>query len=286
MEKPKSSSLARRSLRLAAACAVTTVVGLAGAVLIEGCSSSDSGTGGHRVVLATRVDVEPDAKTTFTTGIGWNVTLTSALIATGPFAYFDGAPPLVLQRARRNWEFAQRFLGLSSAHAHPGHYQAGNALGEMRVPWSVDLFAGPANLADGDGVTGTYRSGRFTFSVPPAGPAADALGGHAAIAQGVAEKEGQEKRIFRAIADLADIEKSATDGHIEGCEFVETDVETDGVVTAVVDPKVWFDLVDFSQIPEGSADAPSEFPAKSQPEIAFAQGVAQLSAYKFSFTKN
>jgi hypothetical protein len=261
----------------------TSLGGLGAAVVLEGCGSAS--TGGERIVLKTRLEIEPTAKDTFTTGAGWNVSLTRALLATGEFYYFDGAPPLVVQHAKQSWEYAQRWLGLSNAHAHPGHYQAGNALGQMLLPSSVDLLAAEVSLADGSGVDGTYRSARFSFAVPAVGPLAGELDGHAAIAEGIAAKAGEETRTFRAIADLADIEKSAADGHVEGCEFSEAKIESDGVVTATVNPEIWFNLVDFAQIPPGSSDAPSEFDADSQPKIAFAQGIAQLSAYKFSYSK-
>ena len=70
---------------------------------------------------------------------------------------------------------------------------------------------------------------------------------------------------------------------MEGCQFVEANVEGDGTVTVVVSPRVWLDLVDFSQIEPGTAEEPTEFPKDSQPAIAFAQGLAQLSAYEFSY---
>jgi hypothetical protein len=87
-----------------------------------------------------------------------------------------------------------------------------------------------------------------------------------------------------ASADLVDIEKSAAAGQVAGCEFTETDVKDDGTVTVLVNPRVWFNLVDFSAIDPGSEEAPSVFPDDSQPKIAFAQGLAQLSAYKFSYS--
>jgi hypothetical protein len=48
---------------------------------------------------------------------------------------------------------------------------------------------------------------------------------------------------------------------------------------------VWFDLVDFAELEPGSSDAPSEFESDTQPRLAFADGLAQLSAYEFSYSK-
>lgn len=280
-----SSRLARSAGRLLTSTLLGLLVsagGLALALGIEACGS-DSSTSGQRVALETRIELTADAES-FTTAAGWDVSLTKAVVSAGPFYYFDGPPPLVLREPPRLRQFALTTLGLTRAHAHPGHYQAGNALGQMLEAWSVDLLAGPTDLPVGDGVTGTYRSARFSFSEPPAGPMASELEGHAALVEGRAERAGEATRVFRAVADLADIARSAAEGHVDGCELSEVEVLGDGRVTVVVDPKVWFDLADFSELEPAVDDTPVELPDDSQPKIAFAQGLAQLSAYKFSYS--
>lgn len=274
-----------RSLARAAAWgAGLSVAGLALGAGIQACSSdSKDATSGKRVVLHTRVAVDDVATAKFASAVGWNITLTKALVSAGPFYYFDGAPPLVLREEHKGWQYAARLLGLGLAHAHPGHYQAGNAMGQMLESASIDLLDGAFDLPNGEGVTGTYRSARFTFAAP-AGSGSGSLDGHVALTEGKAEKDGEPPRFFRAFADLDAIEKSASQAHIEGCEFTEVDVEDDGTVTATVNPKIWFDLVDFAGADEGSADAPAEFPDDSQPQIAFVLGVTQLSAYKFRYS--
>lgn len=274
----------RRGLvSLAALSALLSFAGLGTAVFLDGCSGDSGSTTGKRVVLHTRLALDANGPS-FTTALGWNVTLTQALISGGPLYYFDGAPPLVLrQESRDNWQFAQRLLGLGEAHAHPGHYAAGNALGQMLEPWSADLLAGTTSLADGDGITATYRSGRFSFNAPPVGSVAGALGNHVALLGGHAEMAGAEPRFFLTGLDLSDIAKSAAEGQVEGCEFKEIEVTGDGTVTVTVTPQVWFDLVDFSQVDPGTASAPTTFTSDSQPFIALAQGLAELSAYKFSY---
>ena len=252
-----------------------------GATSLLGACGSDS-TGGERVVLHTRLDLGSD--TTFTTGLGWNVTVSKALLSSGSFAYFDGPPPTVQAPRRSNWRFAQRVFGLNVAHAHPGHYAAGGTLGDMLVNFSEDLLAGAVDLPEGNGITGTYRSARFGFASPPEGPLASALDGHVALVEGVAEKDGQEPRYFRATADQADLAKNVKDGAVDGCEFHVAEVQGNGTVTVLVHLDVWFNLVDFSELEPGSEEALTEFPADSQPRIAFAQDLTQLSAYKFSFS--
>lgn len=281
---PFLASLTRRTLAAGALGTGLSLIGLLLGTGVQACSSDGKdSTGGKLVVLHTRLSVDDVAQNTFTTSVGWNVTLTAARVSAGPFYYFDGAPPLVLQDQQRHWRFAAQLLGLGVAHAHPGHYQAGNAMGQMLESTSVDLLRGAVALPDGDGVSGIYRSARFTFATP-SGEGASALDGHVAFATGKAEK-GDQARFFHAFADLAMIEKSATLGRIEGCEFAEADVEADGTVSVTVNPKIWFDLVDFTQAEAGTADAPVDLPDGSQPQRAFVLGTTQLSAYKFSYSK-
>ncbi len=276
-------SVARRGTVALGLGAAASLVGLGLAVSLQACSSDSASTTGRRVVLHTRVEVSDVATSRFSSAVGWSITLTKAAVSAGPFYYFDGTPPLVHQPRHDTWRYAVRVLGLGAAHAHPGHYRAGRAMGQMLESFSLDLLGGAAEYPDGDGVTGTYRSARFSFAAA-SGPAKQQVGRHVAVAEGVAEREGEPARYFRAVADLSAIENSAADGHIEGCEFAEAEVKGDGTVTVIVNPQVWFDLVDFTEADAASAGAPADLPAGSQPQMAFVLGVTQLSAYKFSFS--
>ncbi len=273
----------RRVVQIGSSFLLLVLALLASEALLAACSSDD-GTSGKRVVLHTEVELDPAAQEVFTTAAGWNVTLSRALVSTGAFYYFNGAPPVVASRSRRWLHFALGLFSIEKAFAHPGHYQPGDALGQMLEPSSIDLFDTPVRLTDGDGVTGTYRSARFSFSSPGSGPVADELSGHVALVVGMAERGDEDTRHFRAIADLTDVERSVTEGHVDGCEFEEVNVQDDGTVSVVVAPQVWFNLVDFSELEPGTVDDPVEFPDDSQPKIAFAQGLSQLSAYEFSYS--
>jgi hypothetical protein len=273
----------RRGLVLGA---IASLAQLGVAAALGGCG--DDQTTGERVVLHTRV-VLAEGGHEFTTARGYRVVLSRALLATGPLYYFEGSPP-VLARARSPERGtavssrASRWLGLGAAWAHPGHYRPGDALGQMLEPSSVDLLAGPATLPDGEGVTGTYRSGRFAFASPPAGPLAGELGGHAAVVIGAASRDGETTRHFAATADVTDIARSVANAEVSGCEFAVAEVESEGTVTLTITPRAWFDAVDFAEVPEGSADRPSAFEPGSQPAVAFAQGLAQIAAYRFSYS--
>lgn len=256
-----------------------------GAAALMGACGDDSpdGTAGRRVVLHTRVELVEGGEA-FTTGVGWSVELSRVVLAVEALRYFDGVPPLAtLPTNSHTGELAARFLGVSVAHAHPGHYQAGNVLGEMLEPASLDLLAGPRVLADAHGVSGTYRSAQWAFAAVPAGELAAVLDGHVALLEGTAAKDGEDTRSFRAAIAFGELAASSNDGQVVGCVFEQVSVENDGEVTVKIRPEPWFNLVDFGEIEPGSAEEPADFPIDSQPRIALAQGLAQHSAYLFSY---
>jgi hypothetical protein len=249
------------------------------------CSEGESdSTTGERIVLHTQVQADSALSDEFTTGTHWKVRLDSAALAIGGLYYFDGTPAFVkldAPRRRPLWDHVQQFF-VGVAHAHPQHYVAGKALGQMIEGTSADLFASVTALPDGEGVTGTYRSGRLVFPEKNAGEATGALDGHIAVASGTASK-GDVTVHFTAFADLADIEKSSPAGEIDGSVFDERAVEQSGTVTLTVTPRIWFNLVDFSDVAPGTAEEPTALVAGDVAYLGFALGVAQLSAYHYSF---
>lgn len=251
--------------------------GVAGA-LAAACGES---TTGRTIRLRTRLAVELPPDRTFATGLGWQVTLFTALLSGGALYYFDGEPAFV--RAPSRW---RRLLAgiapIGAAHAHPGHYVAGRAMGQVLEPFAVDLLAGVTALPDGAGVTGPYRSGTFVFGASATGDAAAALGGRVALTSGAARKDDRTI-YFSMAADLAAIARNVKDAAVAGCVFDAADVAGDGAVTVTVRPRIWFNLVDFSELASGAADEPTAPPPGSTAEIAFTLGLGQLSAYRFSF---
>lgn len=249
-----------------------------------GCGAeSGNNTTGKRIVLHTSISAEPAVNATFTTGFGWDVTLSRAKVAVSALYYFDGPPPTAVYRApQRRWgeRLASYFIG--TAWAHPGHYQAGTALGEalLSPPIAFDLFsAQPEALGDAEGVTGTYRSARFVL--PKVAPADPVLDGHLAVVEGTAMEHGiaSAKPIyFRLVADYEDIAMNVNEGAVDGCVLDEATVTRDGTIHVEVKPTVWLNLVDFSKIDPGRADRPTEVRTSG-----FSQGLTQLSAYHFSY---
>lgn len=276
---------------------VAPLVG-AGVTAATGCDDGGDGTAtsGKRVTLGTRLEaVSPGEPFTTLEGKGWKVTLSQASLATGPLYYFDGVAAFTQAPAPRpRWRWSS-LLGPSVAWAHPGHYVPGEARGQVLQPWSADLFAGPVELPAGEGISGLYRSGRFAFATPTAGPAAASLGTSVAAVAGVAEKDGVTVH-FKMSADLATLAARATEGRVEGCAFDEVDVQQNGTVTVSVTPSVWFNLVDFTGVAPGSADAPTTLTAvvagatdaaviaANNAYLGFVIGLAQTTAYRFRFS--
>lgn len=260
--------------------------GLAASAFAAGCGEGDS-TGGKRLTLATRITADVTREQPFTNALGWTITLSKAHLSVGPIYYFEGAA-FTARRAPRRPErerggaapLLERLArwAIPEAHAHPGHYQAGEARGEMTEPTSVDLMQGPAALADADAVSGRFRSARFTFGAPPVGPLADELDGHVVVVEGRAEKDA-EARVFRARARVDDILNAAGDPAVEGCAFEEVVIDEPGTVTLVVKPTVWLDQVDFEEVDGATAD----LPAGSVAQRGFTRGLKKGTAYAFSF---
>ncbi|WP_437644370.1 hypothetical protein [Sorangium sp. So ce362] len=262
---------------------------LAAGALAAGCGAAGGdSTAGKRLTLATEIVADAAPAEPFTNALGWTITLSKAHLSVGPLYYFEGAPftalraapgrggaPSLLDRLAR-W-------AVPEAHAHPGHYRAGEARGQMTQPTSVDLLEGATALADADAVSGVVRSARFTFGVPPAGPFAAELDGHVVALEGRAEK-GDVARVFRARALLADVVSDATgEPAVEGCVFEELYVDGPGVVTLVVKPAVWLDQVDFEDVAGSDDGAPADLEPESQARRGFARGLKKGTAYALSF---
>ena len=247
--------------------------------LAPACDGEDSTTG-KRVTHATVITAGPEAAGGFTNAFGWSVTLSRAYLSVGALYYFDGAP--VTARLIRPWPDRLARLLIPEAHAHPGHYQPGNALGEMTAKTSVDLVAGPAALGPSPGVSGVYRSARIDLASPSAGPFAGELGQFVVVVEGVAEQAGEE-RPFRAEAAAADVVDTDGEPAVAGCVFEEADVQEDGTVTVTIKPSVWLDQIDFAELPASADGQPVLLEPGSVPHRAFTRGLKKGTGYAFSY---
>lgn len=257
---------------------------LLGAALLaaaaSGCSGEES-TAGKRLTHRTEITAGAEAAGGFTNAFGWSITVSRAAVSVGALYYFDGAP-VTAMREPRLLDRLSRWL-IPEAHAHPGHYQPGNALGEMLEATSVDLAAGPAELAASSAVSGIYRSARIDFLSPAAGPLAGELGQAVVVVEGVAEQAGAS-RPFRAEGAIADVVDSDGEAAVAGCVFEEADVQEDGAVTVRILPSVWLDQIDFAEVPESTDGQPVLLEPGTIPHRAFARGLKKGTAYVFSYS--
>jgi hypothetical protein len=258
---------------------------LAGGAALGACGAADATTG-KRVALSTRIVADDGIDAPFTNAFGWSVQLDQVALSVGPLYYFDGAPIFsasVTPRAADPRTALIRLLGIGVAWAHPGHYQPGNAMGQVLSPSSVDLALGPADLPPGDGVSGIFRSGRFTFEPKPVGSAAEALSGHVVVVTGEATK-GAVKRKFSAWASESDVLGANGEPVLEGCAFEgEPDVQEDGTVTLHVKPSVWLDQAELDEVPESADGAYVPLPADGEAFRAFTRGLKKGSGIVFTF---
>ena len=125
------------------------VAGLA--LCVAGCVAD---TGAERI--ATELWAGGTGVTEFTNEYGWSVEVESASVHVGPVYFFAGEP--LISRVLE-W-----LNPIRAAHAHPGHYVAGEAMGQALDRGVVDLVGEPALLGPVDGVTGEWNSARLVLS--------------------------------------------------------------------------------------------------------------------------
>lgn len=232
------------------------------AVLVSGAPGAAllacNDTAGERVSFDTLAVSE---STTFENALGWKITLGEALLATGPLYYFAEESAL----ARRSRASAL----MKQAFAHPGHFAAGNARGEMTTPWTIDLLARNV-LPRGHGLTGALRSARLSFAHQQ-----HLLGEHVVRIAGVASRAGTSVT-FHANARLEDVADREGHPEVDQCVFRAAEVTGDGTVTLTIRPAEWLDQIDFDGVSGDLADAPVAF-------NAFSRGLKKRSAYAFAY---
>jgi hypothetical protein len=266
-------------------CALTAVIALT-SLLASACSDGADSTTGRRILLGTTISAGDEASTPFTNAQGWTIELQTLLVSTGAFYYFEGATIFSKNDAppNRTYQLLDRFVGVRSAYAHPGHYVQGTARGQILNGLTVDLHHGPAELAMAEGVSGLVRSATFSFGSPPQGALAGEMESHVAVIEGAATK-GSDVRAFRAEISASDVLNANRAPVIEGCPFVPTDMQGDGAVAVAIQLPIWFDQVEFDTIPASNDGRPVLIPESSIAHNQLARGLKKGNAYVFSYSK-
>ncbi|HEY6728849.1 MAG TPA: hypothetical protein VI197_32785 [Polyangiaceae bacterium] len=268
-KKPTKPKIPRRPLLVAGGALTLEAARLGTAVGFGSCGAPS--TGGARVTLTTRARSDISDNPIVETSLGWRIEVTHGELSLDHLYYVSG-PPAGLAR-RSNGLFST-----PSAHAHPGHYDSGDVLGELQGPVSVDLLAGETTLGEGGGVTGVARSGIVTFGSLHGGD--DAL---AIVIEGVAA-QGDAVIPFRA-----EVERSAIDHptshlpEIDGCPLDDGEIAGDGTVLLEVKVAVWLDRIDFAEVnvPESGLAA---LEPDTPPHNAFRRGIAKAIGYQLGFS--
>lgn len=256
-------------------------LGIAATLAPLGCSDTPDATTGTRLALAIRVGTE-EGTAAITNQKGWTIVLSKAHVATGAFYFFEGspifswAPPSV-----RGGGKVHQLFGDGIAHAHPGHYVAGEARGQMLAPTSIDLLKADTTYPNAEGTSGITRSATFSFSSPATGPFANDLGASVVVLEGTATKAGAS-RIFRAEVGTADV---LHDGQliVEGCPFEEANVQSNGTVFVKIRLSTWLGQVEFDEVKPSTDGKPVLLDPSSTAFNQLVRGVKVGAAYTFSY---
>jgi len=273
-----------KSLRSLLALSLSLPLAAASTFGVPACDPSGQGTTtGRPVTHATRLECADDLTQPIVNAKGWSVSITHAYLAIESLRYFDGVPVTASYQPpdRPRWA---RWLAVPEAHAHPGHYTPGSALGEMLQAASVDLVVVPTDLGPSEGFTGTYRSAQLTFGSSAVGTFAPELDPDVVRIEGTATM-GATTFAFVATATGTDVTNTDTPPApaVDGCAFAEASVVgAPGTVVVRVLPSVWVDQIDFADVVP--VPAPGEVVTlDGTAKKAFVRGVVKGAAYSFVF---
>lgn len=232
-----------------------------------------------RVDLA--VVVDGSGLVAATTDLGWAIEFEQARLAIADLEFTTAGE---VHEAREPSPGAWLLgLLLPTAHAHPGHYQGGEIIGELPGEFVLDFIAGDGvEIGVATLIVGEYAAANFRFRRAAADELVelDPLIGHTAILAGTASKDGQVIAFSIAI-------DSPEDRELVGAPFEYTVEQDDdelvelGVRLLSIDPNEGdhlFDAIDFGVLDaaDGAADG---MVALVDPELDPSMPTALVDAY-------
>jgi hypothetical protein len=135
-----------------------------------------------------------------TTDLGWTIHFEQARLAIADLEFTTaGEVHAAREPGLGTWLIG---LVLPLAHAHPGHYQGGEIIGELPGEFVLDFIAGEGeSLGRATLIVGDYTAANFVFRRAASDelPAGDPLVGHTALLAGSASKDGQQVAFTLAI---------------------------------------------------------------------------------------
>lgn len=163
------------------------LVSIAAPACLWSIASCDDPSEAPRVELP--VVVNASGVTTVTTDLGYEVEVTSARVAINNIVFTVAGEVDTASL----WQTLSEVI-VSTAYAHPGHFQGGEVTGELLNEFVVDWPADDGRqLGVATLITATYSAANFTFGRGSAEELGDAdpLVGHTAILSGAATRDGR-----------------------------------------------------------------------------------------------
>lgn len=190
---------------------------------------------------------------------GWTVTALEGSLPLTGLRFFEGRVLV----AQRSWNPVD--LVISTAHAHPGHYVPGEALGEVLSPAEVDLSKRTVLTWDtANAVTGSYGSAQLSF-----GPAGVRV-------RGTASKSDQTIRFDTGALVLTK--------PLEGIRFEHEMNAAPGTVQLEVDLAVLLSRIEFDKaLTPPNVDSVVVFDPSSVAFNGFDRGVTDSGSYRFTW---
>lgn len=204
---------------------------------------------------------------------GWDVELESAHANVGPVHFHEGRP--LFSRALDAFPPLIR-----TAHAHPGHYDPSEALGELLETKVVDLLADePTLLGMASGFSGPYGSAEVAL---PVGLASDDLVGEASFRiVGTATRKDEEGGVVDTVPFEAAV---PVDHSIPGLPFEYELDESTGTVRIGIHLARWFENVDFASLQDIEPNEDDRHPVleNTQAFNALVRGASDGAAYQLT----
>ena len=190
---------------------------------------------------------------------GWTVTALEGSMPLTALRFFEGRVLV----AERSWSPVD--LLISTAHAHPGHYVPGEALGEVLSPAEVDLSRRTVLSWDtANAVTGSYGSAQLSF------------GAAGVRVRGTASKADQTIRFDTGALVLTK--------PLEGIRFEHELNSAPGTVQLEVDLGVLLSRIEFDKaLTPPNADGVVVFDVSSVAFNGFDRGVTDSGSYRFTW---
>jgi len=271
-------TLSRRVLLVAGSATALHATTAALGAALSGC---DGATTGMRVTYESTAQSDVAAGEAFDTALGWTITLDEAWIYLEYLRYAQGSPVAAAPRGRSLPRRLAAWL-VPEAQAHPGHYDEGATLGEMRTPQLVELLGAPQTLGAEPGVSGDAHSALVRFHGDDSASASypDAV----AFVAGTATRDGVS-RPFVAVATRDEVLDTSSDlPEVPGCPLDGGPMDADGTIHLEVQLRLWVDQIDFALVPEPAQDEDAiELTVGEPPHNAFLRGVKKAAAYQFHY---